>query len=187
MHCHAFCNPFHKGNQAKAGTTASLLPLPWAFRSLYLWGRIDSRVPSCPSLRVKLSASKSDCWMVLPELASIQPPWGTLLKGALKPAETNAVLKTITGNTTLTSDPAIPPLQLFHIHQGLGEWQSQHFLFCKLQQKQVNITYMSYQGYFEEQGEKKRWWQGWTRLDRKETERERKRIAGRRKQELCHS
>lgn len=69
------------------------LKKPCAFHSLYLWGRIDSMVPSCPSLRMKLSSSKSDCWMILPELAPIQPPWGTLLKGALIPAEINVRIK----------------------------------------------------------------------------------------------
>lgn len=58
-----------------------------------------------------------------------------------------------------------------------------HSIFCSvdLQQKQADITYVSYQGYSEEQGEEKRWWECWTRLDRKETE-ERERIAGRRKE-----
>lgn len=65
MHYHTFCNSLQQRNQDNA------FEEPCAFHSLYLWEGIASRVPSCPSLRTKLSASKSDCRMILPELASI--------------------------------------------------------------------------------------------------------------------
>lgn len=79
-----------------------------------------------------------------------------------------------------TSDLAIPPL--LAPHSPAAGWMAVTAL-CSvdLQQKQTDITYVSYQGYSEEQGEEKRWWECWTRLDRKETEK-RERIAGRRKE-----
>lgn len=119
--------------------------------------------------------------MILSELASTEPPWGIVLKGTLIPAEINDVLNTSTDtdNMAPTPDPAIP------CSTSTKAWVNGSYspsCSTDLQQKQVDITSASHQACSEGQGEEKRWWECWTRLDRKKTKRKREKIARGRKE-----